>query len=213
MFPAYIAIASIDGLGNAAAEQKLANTESMAREADLSLKDFSFASGERIRELRIHYATWGQPKRNSQGKIVNAVLLCHGTMGSWQSFSKPWWAENMFAPGQPLVITQYFIIASDSIGAGQSSKPSDGLKTAFPKYRIEDVVRAQHQLVTETLGVEQLLAVIGVSYGGRQAWQWGVQYPASMRGLVPTYRDWETDRKSTRLNSSHEIPSRMPSSA
>ena len=27
------------------------------------------------------------------------------------------------------------------------------------------------------------------------------------------YRDWETDRKSTRLNSSHEIPSRMPSSA
>ena len=28
-----------------------------------------------------------------------------------------------------------------------------------------------------------------------------------------TYRDWETDRKSTRLNSSHEIPSRMPSSA
>ena len=31
--------------------------------------------------------------------------------------------------------------------------------------------------------------------------------------LSATYRDWETDRKSTRLNSSHEIPSRMPSSA
>ena len=30
---------------------------------------------------------------------------------------------------------------------------------------------------------------------------------------TPDYRDWETDRKSTRLNSSHEIPSRMPSSA
>ena len=33
-------------------------------------------------------------------------------------------------------------------------------------------------------------------------------------GILETaYRDWETDRKSTRLNSSHEIPSRMPSSA
>ena len=31
--------------------------------------------------------------------------------------------------------------------------------------------------------------------------------------LLSGYRDWETDRKSTRLNSSHEIPSRMPSSA
>ena len=31
--------------------------------------------------------------------------------------------------------------------------------------------------------------------------------------FVCKYRDWETDRKSTRLNSSHEIPSRMPSSA
>ena len=28
-----------------------------------------------------------------------------------------------------------------------------------------------------------------------------------------TYRDWETDRKSTRLNSSHITRSRMPSSA
>ena len=32
-------------------------------------------------------------------------------------------------------------------------------------------------------------------------------------GYGTVYRDWETDRKSTRLNSSHEIPSRMPSSA
>ena len=31
--------------------------------------------------------------------------------------------------------------------------------------------------------------------------------------VEPTYRDWETDRKSTRLNSSHRSLSRMPSSA
>ena len=31
--------------------------------------------------------------------------------------------------------------------------------------------------------------------------------------IYPVYRDWETDRKSTRLNSSHSGESRMPSSA
>ena len=31
--------------------------------------------------------------------------------------------------------------------------------------------------------------------------------------LACGYRDWETDRKGTRLNSSHEFVSRMPSSA
>ena len=31
--------------------------------------------------------------------------------------------------------------------------------------------------------------------------------------IKDTYRDWETDRKSTRLNSSHSAKSRMPSSA
>ena len=31
--------------------------------------------------------------------------------------------------------------------------------------------------------------------------------------IEQAYRDWETDRKSTRLNSSHSAKSRMPSSA
>ena len=41
----------------------------------------------------------------------------------------------------------------------------------------------------------------------------GKFYDLLNRGMNAPYRDWETDRKSTRLNSSHEIPSRMPSSA
>ena len=38
----------------------------------------------------------------------------------------------------------------------------------------------------------------------------------SLKQMLPDsiwYRDWETDRKSTRLNSSHSAKSRMPSSA
>ena len=37
--------------------------------------------------------------------------------------------------------------------------------------------------------------------------------PWGMMGIPGGYRDWETDRKSTRLNSSHSAKSRMPSSA
>ena len=35
----------------------------------------------------------------------------------------------------------------------------------------------------------------------------------SITPRIEPYRDWETDRKSTRLNSSHSAKSRMPSSA
>lgn len=157
---------------------------SSAKEASFVIQDLSFTSGERLPELRINYVTWGEPKRDKTGKITNAILLCHGTTGSWHSFAT-WWADSMFGPGQALDIDKYFVIASDSIGAGKSSKPSDGLRMNFPKYRINDVVQAQKRLVTEVLGVQELMAVIGFSYGGRQTWQWGVQYPDLMRGLVP----------------------------
>src|SRR5262249_29218335 len=140
------------------------------------LKNFTFASGETLAELRINYATWGDPKTDRGGRITNAILLCHGTTGSWQGFGRPWWAAKLYGPGQPLDITKYFIIASDTIGAGKSSKPSDGLRMQFPKYTHADVVKAQYLLLTGGLGVHHLHAVIGISFGGRQAWQWSVQY-------------------------------------
>jgi len=168
----------------AAAQQTSGDYASRAKESTFVAKDFSFVSGERLAELRINYATWGEPKRDNAGKITNAILLCHGTMGSWRSFAG-WWATAMFGPGQPLDTSRYFVIASDSIGTGKSSKPSDGLRTNFPKYRLDDVVHAQKRLLAEALGVQELVAAVGISYGGRQTWQWGVQYPEAMRGLVP----------------------------
>jgi homoserine O-acetyltransferase/O-succinyltransferase len=155
-----------------------------AEEASFVLRDFAFASGEKLPQLRIHYMTWGEPKRDQNGKITNAILLCHGTMGNAGSFAG-WWAASMFGPGQPLDSSKYFVIASDTIGAGKSGKPSDGMRMKFPKYRLDDVVHAQRRLLSEALGVEELVAVIGISFGGRQTWQWGIQYPDSMRGLVP----------------------------
>jgi homoserine O-acetyltransferase len=155
------------------------------KEGSYVIKNFKFKSGETLDELRINYATWGEPKRDNTGKVTNAVLLCHGTSGRWQIFGAPFWASTMYGPGQPLDITKYYVIASDTIGAGKSSKPSDGLRIKFPKYITEDVVKAQHALLTEGLNINYLVAVAGYSFGGRQAWQWGIQYPDFMAGIIP----------------------------
>lgn len=169
----------------AAHAQPATDHAALAKESSFVMRDFTFASGEKLPELRINYATWGEPKRGSDGKINNAILLNAGTMGPWRGFAAAWWANRMFGPGQPLDLGKYFIIAPDNIGAGKSSKPSDGMGAGFPKYRTEDVVRSQYRLVTESLGIEKLVAVIGISYGGRQAWQWAVQYPDTVAGVVP----------------------------
>ena len=81
--------------------------------------------------------------------------------------------------------TKYFIIIPDGIGHGKSSKPSDGLKTKFPKYNYEDMVDAQYRLLTEGLGIKHLRLVIGNSMGGMHTWIWGEKYPEFMDALVP----------------------------
>jgi homoserine O-acetyltransferase len=141
-------------------------------------KEFRFHTGEVMPELRIHYVTVGDPKGEP-------VLVLHGTTGSTQSMLTPAFAGELFGPGQALDAAKYFIIIPDAVGHGQSSKPSDGLRTAFPKYNYEDMVDAQHRLVKEGLGVKHLRLVIGNSMGGMHAWIWGTKYPGDMDALVP----------------------------
>src|SRR6202521_455308 len=73
----------------------------------------------------------------------------------------------------------------DSIGHGKSSKPSDGLRARFPHYGYEDMVTAQHQLVTEKLNVTHLRLILGLSMGGMHTWLWGERYPEMMDALFP----------------------------
>src|SRR5688572_23347731 len=96
-----------------------------AIEGDFVMKDFKFASGETLPELRIHYRTLGTPKMNAQGIVTNAVLIMHGTGGSGASFMGRGFAGELFLPGQPLDATKFFIVMPDDIGHGKSSKPSD----------------------------------------------------------------------------------------
>ena len=154
-------------------------------EGDFVLKDFHFASGETLAELKLHYLTLGTPKRNAAGDIVNAVLLLHGTSGTSQNWLQPTLADELFVPGAPLDAAQYFIVMPDGIGRGGSAKPSDGLRMKFPHYRYADMVIATHRLVTEHLGLKHLRLVLGTSMGGMQSWMWGEMYPDFADGLVP----------------------------
>jgi homoserine O-acetyltransferase len=148
------------------------------RQGDWIAKDFKFHTGETMPELRLHYATIGEPGGQP-------VLVLHGSGGSAASMLTPGFAGELFGPGQPLDASKYYIIIPDGIGHGKSSKPSDGMKTAFPEYDYEDMVDAQYRLVKEGLGVKHLRLVIGNSMGGMHTWIWGVRYPGFMDALVP----------------------------
>ena len=153
--------------------------------ADAVLRDFRFASGETLPELRVHYVALGTPRRDAAGVVRNAVLVLHGTTGSGGGFLSPGFAGELFGPGQPLDTARHYVILPDGIGHGRSSKPSDGLRARFPRYTYDDMVVAQHRLLTEALRVNHLRLVIGTSMGCMHAWVWGERYPEFVDGLVP----------------------------
>jgi len=149
------------------------------------VRDFRFADGETLAELRLHYWTMGRPVKGRDGLVKNAVLILHGTTGSGRQFLNPLFANELFGAGQPLDTATHYLVFPDGIGHGRSSKPSDGLHARFPHYTYDDMVDAQHRLLTERLGVDHLLLVMGTSMGGMHTWVWGERYPGFMDGLVP----------------------------
>jgi homoserine O-acetyltransferase len=154
-------------------------------EGDFVAHDFKFRSGEQLAELRLHYRTLGKPARDAAGHVTNAVLLLHGTGGSGQQFLAPQFANELFGPGQPLDLTRFFIIAPDGIGHGHSSKPSDGMHARFPHYDYDDMVAAQHLLLTEGLAVDHLRLLFGTSMGCMHSFVWGETYPTFTDALMP----------------------------
>jgi homoserine O-acetyltransferase len=150
-------------------------------EGDFIIRDFRFASGKTLPELRIHYRTVGTlaPDRR------NAVLILHGTTGSGASLMRSEFAGELFGAGQPLDATKYFMVLPDGIGHGRSSKPSDGLRARFPRYAYADMVEAQFRLMTQHFGVERVRLVMGTSMGGMHTWLWGQRFPDRVDALMP----------------------------
>ena len=148
------------------------------QQADWTARGFRFHTGDTIDALRIHYVTVGDPSGEP-------VLVLHGTGGTGAGMLSPGFAGELFGPGQPLDARTHFIILPDAIGAGGSTKPSDGLRTKFPRYDYADMVEAQYRLLTEGLGIRHLRLVLGNSMGGMEAWTWGTAHPGFADALVP----------------------------
>lgn len=155
------------------------------KELDFTVNNFHFADGESMPEVHLHCTALGTPHKNASGSVDNAVLIMHGTGGSGHQFLNPVFAGVLFGPGQLLDTNKYYVILPDGLGHGKSSKPSDGLHAKFPHYGYNDMVRLQHELVLNCLGVDHLRLVMGTSMGGMQTWMWGEMYPKMMDALMP----------------------------
>lgn len=155
-----------------------AQAQPEARAGVFVARDFRFSTGEALAELRLSYRTLGDP-------ASPAVLVLHGTAGSAANMLAANFGGQLFGPGQPLDAARHFIIIPDALGAGASSKPSDGMRARFPRYNYADMVLAQHRLVTEGLGIGRLRLIIGNSMGGMHAWVWAVTYPDFADAVVP----------------------------
>lgn len=161
-----------------AVPRALAADHPAPKESDWIVRDFRFHTGEVLPELRIHFTTVGAP-------TGEPVLILHGTTQSGTSMLAPAFAGELFGLGQPLDASRYYVILPDAIGHGKSSKPSDGLRTSFPKYNYDDMVDAHYRLLTEHLGVRRVRLVLGNSMGGMKIWILAQKYPGFMDVAVP----------------------------
>ncbi len=154
-------------------------------EGDYVVRDFAFASGEVLPELKLHYTTIGSPVLDETGLVTNAVLILHGTGGRGGVFLTEQFAGSLFGPGQPLDAQRYYLILPDSIGAGKSSKPSDGLRCAFLTTPTTTWSVLSTSWWSIDFDVNHLRLILGTSMGCMHAWMWAENYPRFMDALLP----------------------------
>lgn len=149
-----------------------------------TIPQFTFENGKTLDNMKIGYDTYGELNAARD----NAILVVHGASQGRNGY------KIFIGPGKAFDTTKYLVITVDTIGGGGSSKPADGLGAEFPAYTIRDMVRAQHRLLTQGLGIQKLVAVGGPSMGSFQALEWGINYPDFAKGLILVVPSARSDR-------------------
>ena len=169
------------------------NSLGLVEVKSFSTRDFRLQSGEIIPELKLAYESYGALAPNGR----NAILVTHGYTSSQHAAGIDangelgWW-DGLVGPGKAIDTNKYFVVSSNMLGSsyGSTAPASINRKTGapygpdFPDYTLVDIVTAQRAML-DALGVRHLVAVAGLSFGGYQAFQWGVTFPDAMSGIVP----------------------------
>lgn len=159
-----------------AAQTPQAQTEGAQQFAELG--DLRLRNGGVIHDFRLGYRTLG--KLNSEKS--NAILWPSWLGGKSQDLLPS------VGPDKWVDSTRYFVILVDAIGDGVTTSPSNSKSQPlmkFPEFTIRDMVESEHRLVTEVFHLSHLRAVMGISMGGMQTFEWGIAYPEFMDLLVP----------------------------
>jgi len=160
-----------------------------------TISGFRLQNGAVMPEAKIAYETYGGLGPGGR----NAVLITHGYTSSHHAAGRnpangnlPGWWDGLIGPGKPIDTDKLFVVSSNMLGSssgstnGASINPQTGRPYGpdFPTITVHDIVVAQRALL-EALGVKHLVTIAGPSYGGYQAFQWAVDYPDFMDGIVP----------------------------